>query len=534
MKIIILFYLCGALQAADIYYAQTSAGGNTGANCANAFALLDGTNGINRAAVWLPGNTLHVCGAITSGPGTGVIASQADGSNGNPVTLLFETGANLKAPYWGTNDGTNPTSGAITVNNNYVVVDLGTNGLIQNTLNGTSGAACPGGTCTDQNITSAIVINGGLTNVEIKSAAAGGTIADMYDKTPCSSDAGVNSYGVFVYQGNGGTVSNLLVHDLTMHDMIGGFSGGYSAWSNVSIYNNVMSRMSIEIGMGDRGNNSTISGLNIYNNQLFDNYVWWDTGDVNHLNAMHPFAVHSGSTITGVAIYNNYVHGDFGAQNCGSTGHQTAAFFVEGGGTSGNIFNNIIVSNGTGDYPSNGYIVVGAPYGIYNNTIIGNTTGAYAISNGSGTVGVENNLVSTVDAFEQQFSTSTLTSDYNLFYNGSSSPFLYGASASTRLSYATWLSDGFDAHTQTSNPNVSGTWPASGIGTLPAYAFPVLSPIVNNGTNLTGLAIAALNLDASGHARPSSGAWTIGAYNFIPSFSSSISGKVTISGKVQQ
>ena len=66
---------------------------------------------------------------------------QANGTNGNPITIKFESGALLTAPYWAGGGG-----GAINVSNqSYIVIDGGTpcgtsgtcNGVIQNTANGT-------------------------------------------------------------------------------------------------------------------------------------------------------------------------------------------------------------------------------------------------------------------------------------------------------------------------------------------------------------------------------------------------------------
>jgi len=53
------------------------------------------------------------------------------GTNGNPVTIKFETGAKLSAPYWSANGAI-----ALTSKDN-VVIDGGTNGIIENTDNGT-------------------------------------------------------------------------------------------------------------------------------------------------------------------------------------------------------------------------------------------------------------------------------------------------------------------------------------------------------------------------------------------------------------
>lgn len=516
--------------ATDIYIAQNSAGAASGADCADAHPI----SWFNSSANWGsgstqigPGTTVHLCGTFTGSAGQNLLVTQGDGASGNPIIIRFESGAVLQAPYFGTNDGSNPTGGAININNNWITVDGGTpcgpgtscasgggaaTGIIKNTLNGTSGGACSGGSCSNQQISAGVVITG-VSNVEVRNLS----VQNIYVHTACSSDTGVPSYGVFMLQPGGGTMSSVSVHDSYMIQMNAGFSGGYGSWSNFSVYNNFMTRMSIEIGWGDRGNGSTVSGFNVYGNELSNNYFWWDTGDANHLNGMHPFAVHTGSTMTGLNIYNNYIHGDFGNQHCGSTGHETAKIFVEGaggGGITGNVFNNVLIADGIGDYPSTAFIgayasASGATIGVYNNTIQGNVTGGVAISNGGfGTGLVKNNLISTVNIFEAQAIPGvTLTSNCNVFYNGASPFFLTGSSGSTDTTYAAWQAMGFDANSVTGNPLLNSA------STPPYQLTNNTSSAWQTGTNLTGLGIVALDRDKAGVARPGgSAAWDIGAY----------------------
>jgi len=49
---------------------------------------------------WVAGNTLHICGTITGSGGATAITAAGNGSSGNPITIKFETGAQLDAPYW--------------------------------------------------------------------------------------------------------------------------------------------------------------------------------------------------------------------------------------------------------------------------------------------------------------------------------------------------------------------------------------------------------------------------------------------------
>ena len=157
--------LCAvSARAADIYVAQTSTGGNTGANCANAQASSSLT-----ATDWSAGNTIHLCGTFSGAAGSNIVTARGSGTSANPITLKFEAGAVLQAPYF------SGSSGAINVSGrSYIIIDGGgpcgftpasgdsstTNcGVIQNTANGNI--------LTYHQATKGIVISGS-SNIEIK------------------------------------------------------------------------------------------------------------------------------------------------------------------------------------------------------------------------------------------------------------------------------------------------------------------------------------------------------------------------------
>jgi len=163
MAVIGLTASCGFVRANDIYIAQAAAGANNGQNCSGAYASTffnSASNWGSGAAKIGPGTTVHVCGSWSGTAGVTYLTFHGSGIAGNPITLLFETGANMRQPYCGSSGG-----GCINVNNQgYITIDGGLNtpcgasngggaaantcnGYIQNTLNGTSGGVCPGGTC---------------------------------------------------------------------------------------------------------------------------------------------------------------------------------------------------------------------------------------------------------------------------------------------------------------------------------------------------------------------------------------------------
>ena len=113
----------------DIYVAQTTQGNDSGTNAANAHAV----SWFNTSGNWgggstkiSAGDTVHLCGTITS-----QLSFQGGGGAGNPITLFFEPGADITMPAI-------PSSDAIALGSyNYLVVDGGSNGVIQSTANGT-------------------------------------------------------------------------------------------------------------------------------------------------------------------------------------------------------------------------------------------------------------------------------------------------------------------------------------------------------------------------------------------------------------
>ena len=79
------------LPAATIYFGPTSTGSNNGANCANAYAWTDPTNGITGgSASWVAGNTLFICAGTYNCPAIGAdstILTKGGGTSGNPITI---------------------------------------------------------------------------------------------------------------------------------------------------------------------------------------------------------------------------------------------------------------------------------------------------------------------------------------------------------------------------------------------------------------------------------------------------------------
>lgn len=132
--------------ATNIYIAQSSAGAANGADCADAkpvsFFNASGNWGSGSAQIG-PGTTVHLCGTFTGAAGSTMLTIQGSGASGSPVTILFESGAQLNAPYWGGNPFGNGGAAIVCGGQNYILVDGGTNGVIQNTANGSASLGYP-------------------------------------------------------------------------------------------------------------------------------------------------------------------------------------------------------------------------------------------------------------------------------------------------------------------------------------------------------------------------------------------------------
>jgi hypothetical protein len=517
--------------AADIFFAQTAQGSNSGADCANAFAYNDATNGVNnnQAATFVAGNTIHLCGTWSGGNGQQWIVANNNGASGNPITITFEPGAVLQAPY-------HNLGGAIRINGSFYVVDGGTNGLIQNTSNGTSGySGCPAGACTQQQQNTRAVYSQGNNN-EIKNL----TIGPFYVIRPGSGDGNANSEGIEgIYFCCGH--NNITVDHNTIHDMNHGIDG----WGDhILEYNNEVYNCGRCVLFGPAVSNDFV----FHDNIIHDLGVYDGTGV--HEDGIHMFPSSSGQHADNVVLYNNYFY------NPGTA--NTAFMYFEGqfgNGTSGaqQVFNNlcILAANQAdfcieaGEDSGQNTPIVGALFA--NNTCVGGEYGpvsysCYWISSQGGAAGYTNiSYYNNVHVLGGQKSSplqgglagigsgSTIAKiNNNLYENintdaGDSNAFGYHGSSTA--SFTNW---------QGMLPSGSGQDSAGVFDTLANLHISATtgelqsgSPAIGGGANLTNLGIAALNCDkplvvgptgtGACNPRPATGSWDIGAHQFASS-----------------
>ena len=510
MKLILLL-LCLSLTAmgSDLYFGQTSAGSNNGTSCANAYAYNDGSHGWGLSGAQTAGNVLHVCGVWTGTGGTTWLTAVASGSNGSPITVVFEHGAIIQEPYLSV------TGAFILSGFNYWTVDFGGNGYMQSTLNGTSGWTCPGGTCTSQ-FNSVGIVGNPCGNCEIKGGGINGNpgIFNLYVHEQCFSpwsgcDTAPTNNAVNAVLFGG---ANFKIHDFVAHDCSWCLLQNYSADTQASIYN--MNIYNMDHGLACAGGAFTLASL-VVNNNHFHDMANWDTGPV--LDAYHHDGIHcfngSGGKIQNAHIYNNVFDGDQGF-------NVSSWMFLEGGWTDSSgtayIFNNLVI--GTNDIAIGQLSLAdGANYLIVNNTciaaILGNGGACFLIDAITGMT-FENNIAqSTNQALDGYFSTSFTTIDYNAYANlaGGNPYWQFNMGAIQSKVIASWQSmcscDSNSIYQAYPNP-----WANLSSQGVPSAGFAG----IGLGVNLTSLGITALNSDLAGAARPSSGAWTIGAYQFVP------------------
>ena len=466
----------------DLYVAQTAQGSANGNDAADSLA----GSWFNTASNWgaglnqiNPGDMIHLVGTFTSG-----ITAQGSGSPGRYTTIYFEPGANF----------TMAAGNAIALgNNNYLLVDGGQNGLIQNTGNGTG--------LTQQIPVIGVSATPSIGNITVQNL----TMTNLFVHAPGTVGTTEVGSGIFLY----GAMTNIDVHGCTIAQIQHGIMLDYAPGSsgNWNIYSNVLLKCGWGIGIGSGNNNSMLTGLNISNNQVNGQSAWDTSNNYYHENGIYIFAESAGASVANVTVSGNVLGPDGG-------NNSTAALFMSSASGAGInnvlIYNNILFSQGV--YLNNGFISLS--YKINNTKILNNTLDA----NTSKSIGLNMQSCSNAVFYNNLYAdgqqavmingygwTSTLNAiDFNDYFNLAGGSAGWGGNGGG--SFATWQSVGFDLHSSKTNP---------GFVNLTKGDFHL--QLANNlGTNLTSLGISGLNMDKDGKPRPASGRWDAGAYQFNP------------------
>jgi hypothetical protein len=482
---LLMFHAAAAVsvsaQAQDVYI--TPDGGGSGA-CTNnthppSWFNSSGNWGSGASQIG-PGTIVHLCGTFSGAQNSTMFTVQGSGASGRPVTILFESGANLTSPAW------SGARGAINISgHSYIVVDGGANGIIQNTNNGTnlglhqaasvgvfaggpSGSGCSPG-CRITNLT--------VANMYIHTSASDCSI----DQTSTNAVQFLNTAGIRID------------HNV-FHDMGWAING----WgSNIEIDHNDV--YNIDHGTASGANANTVGGM-FHDNHIHDFSNWDTNGNCYHHDGIHIWNSDP-NTNSNIMIYNNRFDGDSGV-------NITGYVYTENKISNIKVFNNVF-SLAAGR-TMGGLLWMGNYYDvapmILNNTFIGQGSSAcIRLESNSGVVW-QNNVVSGCNTFLSFVQNTSLSvGDYNTYLaqkpGGGNYAWNLGSVQTNNL--ATWQS----AVSQEAHSRYSTT-PVNNDGTLPPS-----SPAIGAGTNLTSLGIVGLNSDMTGKNRPSNGSWDAGAYS---------------------
>jgi hypothetical protein len=521
---ILVMFTAAFSTASDIYIAQNAAGGNTGADCADAHAASwfnSSSNWGSNASLIGPGTTVHLCGIFNAPAGaSNYLTFQAAGTSGSPITLLFEDGAVLTAPYW---------SGAAVTSNgkSWIVVNGGTNGTIQATANGSSP------TYANQNGNGTGLLMSGSSNSTVENL----TISNLYvDNSVSDGASGNNVDGIAWYGGSNITITRNTCHDVRWCYIYGyGYAGTGGTTSGVTISWNTCYNIDHCIVVGDSAYPNAASFLTgsncsniVYGNEAYNFSNWDNSADLNHHDGIHTWANQNGSSYY-VCVISNYIHGSLSS----SGAYFGGGYYIESTTAGGVAANNIVDSSSS-------------PANSCDTGAIGSANGTSA-ANGSGEIVVNNTVVGGCQAQGEEYAAESMTNEtFENNYAGkgptyllTGSPFgpantftvadynVYGLSQGANPFYGTapscesgavfsgWQSCGWDAHGKTATVTLNSD-----------YTLPSGSPLIGAGANLSSLGITALltgapqTFGAQGSCgtgcatRPASGAWDVGAYEY--------------------
>jgi len=529
----------------DVYISQ--GGGGNGSSCSSPLAASyfntssNWTSGTPSGTKIGSGTTVHVCGTITGGTNATILSFQGNGVSGNPITLHFESGAGLSAPYcsWTGNSAGCLVMSSLNHPHSYLVVDGGTpcgwtlasgsegtcNGTIVNTASGTG---MDTGTSTNGIEATA------CTNCEIKNMG----IYNMYVQSGGDTSANPQDENCITFSGQ-----NLLIHDNLMHDV------GWCLWyveangdNNIQVYNNEVYNTPHPVNFS-AGSSGTATNAYFYGNHFHDYENWNTSSCTYHVEGIHTDG--SGATFNGLYFYNNMLGPGSGtclfsdvylSPNTGTAGSPAMV-------NQSSVFNNIIVVDGPGGEYG---ITVGGGNGnaVYNNTIVNlnTSTGSTEASgaalnwsnitqNSSYTFSFKNNasqgffMMLTNDSTGSEG--SGITGDYNVYSDCPS----YGSAEGNCLQafvpggadskWSTYMGNKYDQEQHSTNTGLlQGTYCCSGsLGLASNYSPASGSLVIAKATNLNSICsgqpnpgLGALCYDILGNQRPTSGAWDAGAF----------------------
>lgn len=512
--IIVLLLLAGlsasAASAAHVWIAQTTQGGDTGADAANAHSY----TWFNTAGNWGsgasqigPGTIVHLTGTFNGSANQTMLIPPGSGSSGNPVTIKFETGCMMKSPVWGRANAlvSYIKDGAIYINNVHDIVIDGNNlaGVITNTDNGAFGQTYsqPANGIHIEDASNITVSNLNVVGMYLNNNNAAGERADAIRTD--------------------GALTNIRITGCYLTDCNAGVSVDFKVLTNLEIDHCTTRRHTWGIGVTPtHGYSATIGDgsvslgyVKIHDNDISDWTGWMCPGDRFHTDGVFVWSYnHMDQGPMTCEMYNNYVHGNLRTGACSATAFLFARN-QEGDSAAviqAKVYNNLVLSldGGTGIWL---LCVDGTT--VENNTVISlSGSDDHGLLVDIGPIGVTNNIFLGWSMPMSSIYGNVIKADYN-DYGGNnifmSEGFTGGPQHWWSLNgggsqtgdqgnpYSSRTMLNADLHSFSSNPLLDGS-----------YRPTASSPVVKAGANL----YSVFTFDKDSNGRTNAGPWDIGAY----------------------
>lgn len=503
------------------------------------------TAGLN-STPYHAGDTVVFWGTITNS-----LTITNSGTSGNPITFQFAQDAVFSKPVFAA-EGAIQFSGA----RSNIVIDGGVNGKIENTANGmgltyTNNSRGIGGTGNGTaELYNTVIKNLTVTNMyrKVKNPAWPSTSPTGYDTTRAGYCIDIGGSSI--------TVSNCALSDA---DAAMGYSLLSGTHSNVFILANKILDYNHGMFIGTALSNCTLTNIHIASNYLDHSDTWDTQGNTDiHLDAII-FANDSYSDsiiIRGMHVNNNTIGGYIGFNGTTAglyngisspqmqvrdfymynnlclayAGHSWGNGFLNGFASNCWVFNNTFIGTITNSQGYGGPLYVGGKNVFCYNNIMKSGSAfvlrAYtddAVTNSSTGVNTEYLLT-------KYF--TNIWSDYNIIVGGSGFSLQVGKlteGVNSWLSgdlgvlseWQTWYNNNRSMtvpiwNTSHADPNSKTNEPVFNAGTYVPSASDTAAK--GSGTNLTTVltALGVPTADKAGNSRPTTGAWTIGAFEYAP------------------
>jgi len=360
------FALAPLAHAANWYVTQSGAGTFDGTTLATAWSVAQYNAS---AATTGAGDTVNLSGTITS-----EIVVPNGGASGNPLTIQFAPDTILTQP-----SGTALACSGIS----NLTIDGGSNGIIENTANGTQLA--------QQNATSGIYASPAGANLIFDHL----TIRGLYLRAagdPAPAADLTEGAGIYL----NGYSGHVMIGDVSFRDVAWCITGVADAGASLAVAGCTFVNFDHGVAGIGRG------GLAVTDNH-FGSTANWDTPNgAYHHDGIHTFWGNGGGPLDNATITGNLFDGDWGINN-------TAYIFGEMNYNTHNpaeavgwlVANNVFIQN-PGNYINDGFLnCVGNGWKIVNNSFLGASVYnqfAWSMNSGTGTI-FENNLISGVNTF---------------------------------------------------------------------------------------------------------------------------------------